>query len=113
MAQDFHNSKDELYDLVVRVYKNYYDIDEIRELKKFYKTPLGRKTIQVTPSLMQQLHVEFDEHRLRTSRPMNVSNKARDPIEWDPETRRELERTEYPALLRYGCSTMLPKITAI
>jgi hypothetical protein len=39
MAEDIYNSKDELYDLVVRVYRNYFDIDEVREMIKFYKTP--------------------------------------------------------------------------
>jgi hypothetical protein len=61
--------------------------------------------------VLQKLQIEFDEARLRAFEPTNVSSKTRDPIDWDPETRHELEKTEYAALLRYGYAPDSSKIT--
>jgi hypothetical protein len=38
---------------MVPIYKKYYTHDEIKDLIKFYKTPIGQKTISVMPSVTQ------------------------------------------------------------
>jgi hypothetical protein len=42
---------DELVDLIVPIYDKYYTRDDIRELTKFYQSPVGQKTIKVLPQL--------------------------------------------------------------
>lgn len=42
---------DELIDLVVPIYDRYYTRDDIRDLTRFYESPVGRKTIEVLPKL--------------------------------------------------------------
>ena len=44
---------DDLINLMVPIYKKYYTHDEIKDLIKFYKTPIGQKTISVMPSVTQ------------------------------------------------------------
>ncbi|HEX7049873.1 MAG TPA: DUF2059 domain-containing protein [Longimicrobiales bacterium] len=45
---------DELYPQYVRLYREAYTEAELRELIAFYKTPVGRKTVEVMPRLMQE-----------------------------------------------------------
>lgn len=45
---------DELMDLMVPIYDKYYTQEEIKGLTEFYQTELGKKTISVMPSLMQE-----------------------------------------------------------
>jgi hypothetical protein len=56
--------------------------------------------------VLKVLNVNFDEDRIRRTPPANVSRRPKIPIAWDPELRREVERLEYAALVRYG---YLPK----
>jgi uncharacterized protein len=42
---------DELVDLVVPIYDKYYTLEEIRDLTRFYQSPVGQKTIKVLPKL--------------------------------------------------------------
>jgi hypothetical protein len=42
---------DELIDLVVPIYDKYYTLEEIRDLTRFYQSPVGQKTIKVLPKL--------------------------------------------------------------
>jgi uncharacterized protein len=42
---------DELIDLVVPIYDRYYTLEEIRDLTRFYQSPVGQKTIKVLPKL--------------------------------------------------------------
>jgi len=42
---------DELVDLVVPIYDKYYTRNEIRDLTRFYQSPVGQKTIKVLPKL--------------------------------------------------------------
>jgi hypothetical protein len=42
---------DELIDLVVPIYDKYYSLEEIRDLTRFYQSPVGQKTIKVLPKL--------------------------------------------------------------
>jgi len=44
-------SPGELIDLVVPIYDRYYTRDDIRELTRFYESPVGQKTIKVLPKL--------------------------------------------------------------
>ena len=44
----------DLVDLVVPIYDKYFTQQEIKDLLAFYKTPLGEKTITVTPLLMRE-----------------------------------------------------------
>jgi len=42
------------YHLVIPIYEKYYTHEEIRQLIDFYNTPIGQKTIRVTPMVMQE-----------------------------------------------------------
>jgi len=39
---------------MVRIYAEAYSEDELRQLIAFYQTPIGRKTLQIMPELMQK-----------------------------------------------------------
>jgi hypothetical protein len=43
-----------LYPEYIRIYRNAYTEAELRELIAFYKTPVGRKTVELMPRLMQE-----------------------------------------------------------
>ncbi len=40
--------------MLVRLYDKYYSQEDIKGLLAFYETPLGQKTLEVTPHLMQE-----------------------------------------------------------
>ena len=42
---------DDLIDLIVPIYDRYYTRDDIRDLTRFYQSPVGQKTIKVLPKL--------------------------------------------------------------
>lgn len=44
----------ELVDLIVPIYDQYYTIDDIHALTQFYQSPVGQKTIKVLPQLSAQ-----------------------------------------------------------
>jgi len=46
---------DEIVDLSVPIYDKYFTQEEIRNMIKFYETPLGQKTIRVLPQLMEEM----------------------------------------------------------
>ncbi|MEQ8313028.1 MAG: DUF2059 domain-containing protein [Gammaproteobacteria bacterium] len=41
-------------DLVVPIYAKYFTLEEVQELLAFYRTPIGRKTVEVMPVLTQE-----------------------------------------------------------
>ena len=45
---------DDLIDLTVPIYEKYYTENEIEQLIKFYKTPLGRKVTENLPMITQE-----------------------------------------------------------
>ncbi len=45
---------DELLNLIIPIYEKYYSHEEIKQLIEFYQTPLGQKTIEVMPQVMQE-----------------------------------------------------------
>lgn len=45
---------EELMKLMIPIYRKYYTDEDITELIAFYKTPIGQKTLAVTPALMQE-----------------------------------------------------------
>lgn len=47
-------SKTSFLDLVIPVYNRYLTLEEINGLIRFYKTPLGMKTISILPELAQE-----------------------------------------------------------
>ena len=53
----FHSKADpqQILDLALPAYDRYYSDEEIKELIRFYETPLGRKTISIMPKLMGEL----------------------------------------------------------
>lgn len=51
----------EVKSLKYEVYKKYFTKDEIKELISFYGTPLGRKLIESTPLLLQELQEGMNE----------------------------------------------------
>ncbi len=48
---------DKLVELCIPSYEKHFTHDEIRELLKFYETPLGKKMISVQPQIMQECMV--------------------------------------------------------
>jgi hypothetical protein len=52
--------------------------------------------------VLRVLNVKYDEDQIRNRPPTNVSPRPKSPIVWDDELRREVERLEYAALIRYG-----------
>ncbi|HET9743321.1 MAG TPA: DUF2059 domain-containing protein [Terriglobales bacterium] len=44
----------ELVDLIVPIYDQYYTLDDIHALTQFYQSPVGQKTIKVLPQLSAQ-----------------------------------------------------------
>lgn len=46
--------EDEMIKLVIPIYEKFYTHEEIKELKKFYNSPIGKKSIQVLPQLTQE-----------------------------------------------------------
>ena len=53
----FHSKADpqQVLDLALPAYDRYYSDEEIKELIRFYETPLGRKTVSILPKLMGEL----------------------------------------------------------
>lgn len=48
---------DDLLNLIIPVYTKYLTIDEIKEIVKFYESPIGKKLISVTPQIAQETMV--------------------------------------------------------
>ncbi len=46
--------KESLQQLIYPIYNKYLTLQETRELIRFYKTPLGRKTIEVMPKMTRE-----------------------------------------------------------
>lgn len=53
---DFRNEvkADDLLDMMVPIYDKYYTHDDIRELIKFYESPVGKKMVETMPLLLQE-----------------------------------------------------------
>ncbi len=51
--QEFYSMFDykELIDILVPVYMKYYTNEDIKELLRFYNTPVGKKMVRITPDL--------------------------------------------------------------
>lgn len=45
---------DQFYEIFYPVYAEHYSVKELRELTKFYKSPVGRKLIKTMPIVMQK-----------------------------------------------------------
>jgi hypothetical protein len=43
-----------IFELMIPIYQKHFTPDEIDSLISFYKTPVGRKTIEETPAIMQE-----------------------------------------------------------
>eukprot|EP00439_Symbiodinium_sp_Y106_P088101 s1_g637.t1 len=43
-----------LMEIYVEIYDRHYTLDEIRELERFYATPVGQKSIQLLPVITQE-----------------------------------------------------------
>lgn len=43
-----------LYEQITQIYMDTYTHDEIKEIMKFYATPVGKKMIKVTPEITQK-----------------------------------------------------------
>jgi hypothetical protein len=54
LVEEAMNEKGGLAEELYKIYDKYYTHDEIKELLKFYNTPVGKKTIKVLPQLMQE-----------------------------------------------------------
>lgn len=44
--------------IFVKIYRKHFTLEEAKELSKFYSTPLGKKTIRVTPLTFQESQEE-------------------------------------------------------
>lgn len=53
---DFRNEvkAEDLLDMMVPIYDKYYTHDDIRELIKFYESPVGKKMVETMPLLLQE-----------------------------------------------------------
>lgn len=40
--------------IFVKIYRQNYTLDEVKQLRQFYDTPIGKKTLQVMPVILQQ-----------------------------------------------------------
>lgn len=49
--------KESLQELIYPIYNKYLTLQEARELIRFYRTPLGRKTIEVMPKMTREAMV--------------------------------------------------------
>ncbi|HTP49438.1 MAG TPA: DUF2059 domain-containing protein [Anaeromyxobacteraceae bacterium] len=49
-------SYEEVLDLAAGVYAKHYSAAELRELLAFYRTPVGQKTIRLTPEILQDVN---------------------------------------------------------
>jgi hypothetical protein len=43
------------------LYEKYFDASDLQKMVEFYRTPVGRKTIEVMPSLMQEAGLGVDQ----------------------------------------------------
>lgn len=50
----FQSETDSLVDEMVPLYVEHYSHEEVRELIRFYESPIGRKSLEVTPTLMNE-----------------------------------------------------------
>jgi len=77
-------------DDIAKLYAKYYTVDELKKLIEFYKTPLGQKTLKVTPKLsfegqklvrsklqanMDKLKAILDKAVGKTEKPAKKDNK--------------------------------------
>ena len=53
--------KEDLINLVTPIYEKYYTHDEIKQIIKFYETPVGQKTIKVLPNITQESMIAGQE----------------------------------------------------
>ena len=55
--QKFHSKAagQQIIEMAIPVYANHYTDGEVKQLIAFYGTPLGQKTVQITPQLMTEL----------------------------------------------------------
>ena len=53
--------KEDLINLVAPIYEKYYTHDEIKQIIKFYETPVGQKTIKVLPNITQESMIAGQE----------------------------------------------------
>jgi len=59
---------DNLIDELVPVYERYYSTEEIRQLIKFYASPLGKKVLETTPEMMKEIletSIEYFKEKLK------------------------------------------------
>lgn len=56
-----HASYEALFPDLVELYAQTYSVEEMRELNRFYKSPIGQRTVELMPDLMaraQQMGIE-------------------------------------------------------
>lgn len=53
-------------------------------------------------TVLRQLNLDFDEQKIRNTKPTNESKPLARPLVWDPDLKREVERIEYAGLKRFG-----------
>ncbi len=80
----------------------------VHELYSTYTQPgvdfVGRQE-QLSDDLirvLRQLNLSFDEQAIHEAAPLNVSRRPGSKLSWDHELRVEVEKSEYPTLLRFG-----------
>jgi hypothetical protein len=80
----------------------------VTELYSTYAQPeigfVGRQETLVDDliQVLGTLNVNFDEHRIRESQRVNVSDDSCDSVGWEDDLREALQKTEYAAMLRFG-----------
>ena len=54
MAAKFNERKEQMLTLVAPLYAEKFTVQELTEIGKFYKTPIGQKLITTQPEIMQK-----------------------------------------------------------
>lgn len=56
LQKEFNDPKllDEIYAEIVPLYARHFSVDEMKAMTEFYRTPVGKKALQVMPQLMME-----------------------------------------------------------
>ena len=71
-------SGDELIDLTIPAYAKHLTHDEIKELIKFYESPVGKKLVKVQPQIMQESMVAGQKWGMDLGRRIAEQLKSKD-----------------------------------
>lgn len=77
--EEFAAHTDELMELLATIYATNFNEDELHQLAGFYRSDLGRKTLELTPKMMQQIMP--DAERIGQEVAARVRVRVRDALQ--------------------------------